>query len=272
MIVEARGLGFTHRAGTAALSDVGFAVERGQTVGIVGESGSGKSTLVRLLCGLLPGYTGSATYAGREIGDWLREDAREFRSRNQLVFQSPSGSFDPRLRLATSLAEPLRSLARRKPEPGELETQLGEVGLSAELLSRYPHELSGGQLQRMALARALVVNPAVLYADEPTSALDVSVQAQVLNLLMDIQDRLGATLIVVSHDLAVVARLCEYVFVLRAGSVVEHGETTALLRSPASPYTRALITAAESVALDRGVSPVRGGAARRTIRGWRPHG
>lgn len=232
-----------------ALNGIDMSIEGNSTLGIVGETGSGKSTLIRLLCGLLPLETGSATFQGREISDWLDNSPREFRGLNQMVFQSPASSLDPRMRMFQSLAEPVKAIERRSPSQEELATWLANVGLGQEVLRRYPHQLSGGQLQRVAIARALSVRPRVLYADEPTSALDVSVQAQVLNLLIDLQSRLGLTLVLVSHDLAVVSRMCERIVVMKDGEIVEAGRTVDVLRKPKSAYTATLIKAAEAVSL-----------------------
>lgn len=231
------------------LRDISVTMPAGSTVGVVGESGSGKSTLVRLLCGLLVPSKGSISFDGRSVKDWLSEDRREFHRRNQIVFQSPASSLDPRLRIKTSLSEPTKALERRKPESSELRGWLRDVGLSGEVLSRYPHQLSGGQLQRIAVARALSVRPDVLYADEPTSALDVSVQAQVLNLLMGLKHRYGLTLVLVSHDLAVVARLCEQIIVMKDGQVIEAGETAAVMTDPKTAYTRTLVAASRATTL-----------------------
>ncbi|MBB2933551.1 ABC-type glutathione transport system ATPase component [Amycolatopsis bartoniae] len=257
LLVEARGLRFSYagirskrRSEKWELDSLDFEIERGSTIGVVGESGSGKSTLIRVLCGLLPSYSGSCLYAGRELRDWVREVPRDFRSQNQMIFQSPASSFDPRMRIGASLAEPVKAIERRSPSIDELVRQLRDVGLNDEILSRYPHQLSGGQLQRVAIARALLVNPNVLYADEPTSALDVSVQAQVLNLLMDIRAELGLTLVMVSHDLAVVSRMCEYLLIMCKGEIVESGFTEDIVADPGSPYTKTLIEAANAVSLD----------------------
>ncbi len=233
------------------LRDIAVTIPAGSTVGVVGESGSGKSTLVRLLCGLLTPSKGEITFDGRSVKDWLSEDRLEFHRRNQIVFQSPASSLDPRLRIKTSLSEPTRALERRKPDPAELSSWLKDVGLSGDVLSRYPHQLSGGQLQRIAVARALSVRPDVLYADEPTSALDVSVQAQVLNLLMGLKQRHGLTLVLVSHDLAVVARVCEQVVVLKDGQVVEAGQTVEVMTDPKTAYTRTLVEASRATSLAR---------------------
>ena len=233
------------------LRDIAFTMAAGSTVGIVGESGSGKSTLVRLLCGLLVPSKGQITFDGQSVNDWLSQDRREFHRRNQIVFQSPASSLDPRLRVRTSLSEPTKALEQRKPGSDELGAWLTDVGLSNEILSRYPHQLSGGQLQRIAVARALSVQPDVLYADEPTSALDVSVQAQVLNLLMGLKQRHGLTLVLVSHDLAVVARVCEQVIVLKDGQVVEAGTTAEVMSDPKTDYTRTLVEASRATSLIR---------------------
>lgn len=249
-IVEAHRLGFRYPGGDWVLKDIHLSVAEGATVGIVGESGSGKSTLIRVLCGLLPPGAGSARFDQHDLTGWRRRSSvRQFRRQNQMVFQSPASSFDPRMRMRQSLAEPIRAIERRRPGLDEVTASLAEVGLGPEILPRYPHQLSGGQLQRVALARALSLRPRVLYADEPTSALDVSVQAQVLNLLMDLRARLGLTLVMVSHDLAVISRLCEQIVVMKDGVIVEAGETVRVLRAPRSGYTAALIGAAEAVSL-----------------------
>ncbi len=231
------------------LDDLSFTVARGAGIGIVGESGSGKSTLIRVLAGLLRHGAGTVRFDDRDIGDWLAHADRELRRRNQIVFQSPRRSLDPRMTIRRSLSQPMRSLEGRPPTAAELDEWLSRVSLGPEVLSRYPHQLSGGQLQRVGIARALSVRPDVLYADEPVSALDVSVQAQVLNLLMDVRAELGLTLVMVSHDLGVVSRLCDRVVVLRRGVIVEAGLTHEVLANPQDEYTTSLIAAARSVSL-----------------------
>ncbi len=250
-LLEAHQLQFRYdRAGSSlALKGIDLEVEPGRAVGIVGETGSGKSTLIRLLCGLLPATSGSVGYDGRPVADWLRTAPREFRRRNQLIFQSPANSFDPRMRIGRSLIEPIRALEGRTPGDGELEEALARVGLGPDIVERYPHQLSGGQQQRIAIARALLPRPEVLYADEPTSALDVSVQGHVLNLLMRLRAELGLTLVMVTHDLAIVSRVCERIVVMKDGEIVESGSTADIFRNPASPYTRSLLAAAEAVSL-----------------------
>lgn len=234
------------------LKGVSLDIESGASLGIVGESGSGKSTLIRVLCGLLPLQRGGVDFAGRPIGVQLAEDAAAFRAGNQMVFQSPANSLDPKMRVRSALAEPVRAIEHRKPSTDELHVWLAQVGLSPEVLPRYPHQLSGGQLQRIAIARALSVQPKVLYADEPTSALDVSVQAQVLNVMLELRRELSLTLVMVSHDLAVIARMCEQIVVMNDGEIVEAGDTVSLLSDPQHPYTAQLIAAADAVSLFAG--------------------
>jgi len=238
------------------LQDVQAAVSSASTLGIVGESGSGKSTLIRILCGLIRSNSGQIVFDGKNLDEWLRTSPRAFRARNQIVFQNPRRSLDPRMTVGLSLSQPIRALERRRPESKELERGLERVGLSAALIGRYPHQLSGGQLQRVAIARALSVNPSILYADEPTSALDVSVQAQVLNLLMDLREELGLALVMVTHNLAVVGRLAETLLVLKQGRVVEAGRTVDVLGSPREAYTASLVGAASAVSLADGGKPM----------------
>jgi ABC-type dipeptide/oligopeptide/nickel transport system ATPase subunit len=259
-IVSVKDLWFSYgrqgpkdEAGTAwVLKGVDLDIATGTSLGIVGESGSGKSTLIRVLCGLLQPRSGDVRFAGRPIGEQLAEDAAAFRAGNQMVFQSPANSLDPRMRVRAALAEPVKAIERRKPTTEDLHTWLAQVGLSPEVLPRYPHQLSGGQLQRIAIARALSVAPKVLYADEPTSALDVSVQAQVLNVILELRRELSLTLVMVSHDLAVIARMCEQIVVMKDGEIVEAGETVSLLSEPKHPYTAQLIAAADAVSLFAG--------------------
>lgn len=252
-LVEARGLHFRYPGSRTSeawtLEDLDLAIEKGSSVGVVGESGSGKSTVIRILCGLLVHQEGDVDFDGKPLGTWLTDSPRDLRGRNQIVFQSPRRSLDPRMTIRKSLMQPVLAIERRTPTVDELEGWLAQVGLTGEVLPRYPHQLSGGQLQRVGVARALSVGPEILYADEPTSALDVSVQAQVLNLMMDIRAELGLTLVMVSHDLAVISRVCEEVIVMRDGCIVETGRMTDVLSDPADPYTAALIGAARAVSL-----------------------
>lgn len=255
-IVEVDDMYFHYPRATLGAGDEGwtlcgisFAVGAGSTLGIVGESGSGKSTLIRVMCGLLRHQRGTVRFEGRDIADFKKEGSNELRQKNQIVFQNPRRSLDPRMTIRRSLSEPMRALQRRKPDDDELIVSLKRVGLGREVLPRFPHQLSGGQLQRVGIARSLSVDPTILYADEPVSALDVSVQAQVLNLLMDLRDELGLTLVMVSHDLGVVSRMCEEIIVMRDGRIVESGRTDAVLTRPESAYTAALLAAARVASL-----------------------
>ncbi|CAL8967928.1 putative ABC transporter ATP-binding protein [Cellulomonas sp. T2.31MG-18] len=236
-----------HRIGRAthvqAVRDVSFEVREGQRFGVVGESGSGKSTLLRLVTGLDQATAGSVRIAGREVVGtperalgWLRRTA-------QIVFQDPMGSLDPRMRIAEVVTEPLRGVGadERRARAAEV---LDAVGLPATALDRYPHQFSGGQRQRIAIARAVVTRPQLLVADEAVSSLDVSVRAQVLNLLSDLADEYGLTLLFVSHDLAVVRRTCDTVAVMNEGRIVECGPTDQVYEHPLHPYTAELVAAA----------------------------
>jgi peptide/nickel transport system ATP-binding protein len=230
----------------AALEDVSFTLAAGRTLGVVGESGSGKSTLARLAMALEAPSGGRVLFEGRDLhaldANALRAARREF----QMVFQDPYGSLDPRMTVWRTVAEPLEQLAhvprgQRRQRAAEM---LDAVGLNAATdLDRYPHEFSGGQRQRIAIARALITQPRLIVADEPVSALDVSVQAQVLNLMQELQDRFGLAYLFISHDLAVVSLMCDELIVLQHGRVVERGATDAVLRAPREAYTRRLIDA-----------------------------
>lgn len=233
------------------LHEISLQIHPQSTVGIVGESGSGKSTLIRVMAGLLRHQRGTVLFDGTDITEFKGEGANDLRLKNQIVFQNPRRSLDPRMTIRRSISEPVRALLDRIPSEEELITSLERVGLGHEVLARFPHQLSGGQLQRVGIARSLSVNPTILYADEPVSALDVSVQAQVLNLLMDLREQLGLTLVMVSHDLGVVSRMCEEIIVMRHGRIVEFGRTDEVLSRPKSEYTTALLTAARTVSLER---------------------
>jgi peptide/nickel transport system ATP-binding protein len=228
-----------------ALSDISFTLQAGQSVGIVGESGSGKSTLARLVMALETPSAGQVLFKGQDLHRLNPSSLRHARAGFQMVFQDPYGSLDPRQRISRIVAEPLEAkpaltLKARRELAAEA---LSEVGLSHHDLDKYPHEFSGGQRQRIAIARALITRPALIVADEPVSALDVSVQAQVLNLMQDLQDKFGLSYLFISHDLAVVNLVCDEVLVLRQGQVVDHGPSATLFKTSQHPYTRALIDA-----------------------------
>jgi len=229
-----------------ALRGVSFTLRAGRSLGIVGESGSGKSTLARLVMALEVPSEGSVRLLGRDLHALPRAELRAARRDFQMVFQDPYGSLDPRQRVGRIVAEPLVGVdaadARRRV--GEA---LDAVGLRASDAAKYPHEFSGGQRQRIAIARALITRPRLIVADEPVSALDVSVQAQVLNLLAQLQQQFGVTYLFISHDLAVIDHVCDEVAVMRAGHIVEHGTTEQVLQQPAHEYTRALLAAIPSV-------------------------
>jgi peptide/nickel transport system ATP-binding protein len=229
-----------------ALADVSFTLEAGRTLGVVGESGSGKSTLARLVMALEAPSQGCVRLDGRDLHALAPAALRQARRDFQMVFQDPYASLDPRRTVWRTVAEPLEALAGLgRPEQRErAAAMLDAVGLNpAADLDKYPHEFSGGQRQRIAIARALVTQPRLIVADEPVSALDVSVQAQVLNLMQDLQDRFGLAYLFISHDLAVVDLVCDDLLVLQHGRVVEHGATDAVLRAPAQAYTRRLLEA-----------------------------
>ena len=225
-----------------ALRGVSFSVRRGKSLGVVGESGSGKSTLARLVMALEPPTTGRVLLLGRDLHALSPTDLTHARRDFQMVFQDPYGSLDPRQRVGRIVAEPLREgTAHERRE--RVARSLDAVGLRAADAAKYPHEFSGGQRQRIAIARALITRPQLIVADEPVSALDVSVQAQVLNLLMDLRDQFGVTYLLISHDLAVVDHVCDEVAVMYAGRIVEQGAPEVLFHAAAHPYTRALLRA-----------------------------
>ena len=239
-------------AGTLhALTDISFRLHAGRSLGIVGESGSGKSTLARLVMALDVPTEGAVLFRGADLNQMGAAQLRAVRSGFQMVFQDPYSSLDPRQTVLRIVTEPLQTLAlaqvNRVADRAERRERaahaLAEVGLRTSDLDKYPHEFSGGQRQRIAIARALITRPALIVADEPVSALDVSVQAQVLNLMQDLQELHGLSYLLVSHDLAVVNLVCHDVMVLQGGRVVEQGPTEALMRGAQHPYTRALLAA-----------------------------
>jgi len=228
------------------LDDICVDFVRGESVGIVGESGSGKSTLARALIRLQKAQ-GDIQLLGQDIQQLSAKELRQLRRRMQIVFQDPYGSLSPRMSVAEIIGEGLEVHepqilpAERREKVADV---LAEVGLNAPMMDRYPHEFSGRQRQRISIARALVLKPDFIVLDEPTSALDVSVQAQIVELLRDLQDRHGLTYVFISHDLKVVRALAHHVKVMRAGEVVEVGPAAAVFDSPQSPYTQALMKAA----------------------------
>jgi ABC-type oligopeptide transport system ATPase subunit len=228
-----------------ALNGVSFSLRAGQSLGIVGESGSGKSTIARLVMALDKPTSGTVKLLGRDLHALPRGELRAARRDVQMVFQDPYGSLDPRQTVARIVAEPLEALAEtsRAEQRERAGESLAAVGLRATDLGKYPHEFSGGQRQRIAIARALITRPKLIVADEPVSALDVSVQAQVLNLMQDLQQQFGISYLLISHDLAVVNHLCDEVCVLHRGLVVERGTPQRLFAHAEHPYTQALLAA-----------------------------
>jgi peptide/nickel transport system ATP-binding protein len=228
-----------------ALAGVSFTLQAGKSLGVVGESGSGKSTLARLVMALEAPTSGQVLMDGVDLHTLDAAALRAARSKLQMVFQDPFGSLDPRRTVMQTVAEPLAVLlgADKNEQLARATEALAAVGLGAADLAKYPHEFSGGQRQRIAIARALITRPRLIVADEPVSALDVSVQAQVLNLMQDLQDRFGVTYLFISHDLAVVDLVCDEVIVLNEGQIVEQGNPDVLFHSPQHPYTRRLLAA-----------------------------
>ena len=228
-----------------ALKGINFSVKRGETLAIVGESGSGKSTLARIIALIDTQSGGDLLIDGAEVHLGRRRPSPELRSKVQMVFQNPYGSLNPRQKVGDVLMEPL--IINTKVPAAErrerAEAMLVRVGLGPEHFNRYPHMFSGGQRQRIAIARALMLNPALLVLDEPVSALDLSVQAQVLNLLADLQDEMGLTYVFVSHDLSVVRYIADEVMVISEGEAVEQGPREAIFANPTHPYTRQLFAA-----------------------------
>lgn len=228
-----------------AVDGVDLEIVAGRTTALVGESGCGKSTMGRLLLALEPPTAGHVEYRGRDLAELSRPDLRAFRRKAQIVFQDPFASLNPRQSVGSMLREVLavHGLAKGQEAAARIAALLDRVGLGGDAAGRYPHEFSGGQRQRIGIARALSVEPEFLVLDEPVSALDVSVQAQILNLLRELQAELGLTYLFVSHDLGVVRHVADRIVVMRAGKIVEAGDAGEVLRRPRESYTRDLLAA-----------------------------
>jgi oligopeptide/dipeptide ABC transporter ATP-binding protein len=228
-----------------AVDDVSFEISPGETLGLVGESGCGKSTLARVIMRMTPPTAGAVLVDGRAVATLLRSEVLAYRRKVQMIFQDPYSSLNPRIRAGDLIAEPLRihGLAKGAAVAARVAELADQVGLAATSLSRFPHEFSGGQRQRIAIARALAVSPQILVADEPVSALDVSVRAQVLNLLADLQAKRQLSYLFISHDIGTVAYLSHRVAVMYLGAIAEIGPAQDVLRRPLHPYTRLLLDA-----------------------------
>ncbi|HHL22329.1 MAG TPA: oligopeptide ABC transporter ATP-binding protein OppF [Aliiroseovarius sp.] len=229
-----------------AVDGVSFELKAGETLGIVGESGCGKSTLARAIIRMVPAETGTALWLGEDLLSLDRKQMRGHRKELQMIFQDPLASLDPRMTIGQIVAEPLKTHFPRmsaKEVKEKVRLSLERVGILPNMVNRYPHEFSGGQCQRIGIARALIVEPKLIICDEPVSALDVSIQAQVINLLMKLQAEMGLSLIFIAHDLSVVKHISDRVMVLYLGNVMEISEASQLYKSPGHPYTEALISA-----------------------------
>ena len=252
-ILEARNLskhflarGNFSKGGTVkAVDNISLSIRRAETLALVGESGCGKSTTGRLLLRLLEPSAGQIFYKGEDITTLDHAALKNRRRDLQIIFQDPFGSLNPRLSVGSIIREPLdiHGIGNKASRRGRVEELLGLVGLSPDHMNRYPHEFSGGQRQRIGIARALALEPKVLVCDEPVSALDVSIQAQIINLMQDLQQRLGLSYLFISHNLAVVRQIADRVAVMYLGQIIETGATDALFAAPRHPYTQALLSA-----------------------------
>jgi oligopeptide transport system ATP-binding protein len=232
-----------------AVDGVSFSIGRGESLGLVGESGCGKTTVGRAVLRLIPATSGDVRFEGEDVLGMSGSKLWSLRRRMQIVFQDPAGALNPRMRIGDIVAEPLRvhamvsSRAEGIKRAGELLTRCGLPDETGRLLRRYPHEFSGGQRQRIVIARALATQPELIVCDEPTSALDVSIQAQILNLIRDLQRDLELSLLFISHDMGVVGHMCDRIAVMRAGKIVETGPAERVIRAPQEEYTRTLLAA-----------------------------
>jgi oligopeptide transport system ATP-binding protein len=240
-----------------AVDGVSFTLTPGETLGLVGESGCGKSTLGRLVLALLPPTRGRIRFAGEDLGQVSHKRLKELRRQIQIIFQDPYSSLNPRMTVGQILEEPfvIHNLGSRPERRAWVAELLTEVGLTAEVLERYPHEFSGGQRQRLGIARALALRPRLIVADEPVSALDVSIQAQILNLLAELQQRHGLTYLFISHDLSVISQISNRVAVMYVGKLMEMAPREVLARARLHPYTEALLAAVPRPTPERTFKP-----------------
>tara|TARA_B100000029_G_C17324659_1_gene869494 strand:- start:34 stop:831 length:798 start_codon:yes stop_codon:yes gene_type:complete len=248
IVVKVDGLvkTFSSRSGKEkvnAVKNVSLEVQKGRTLGLVGESGSGKSTVARCITGLLKSDSGQVVVLGRDISQESAKQMRSFRQDLQIVFQEPLESLDPRYQIGKSIAEPLKLHTKLNKDEitSRVELLMKQVSLSKDLINRFPHQLSGGQQQRVNIARALATNPKVVILDEPTASLDVSVQLEILELLIKLQKEFDLTYILISHNLATVRAVCDTVAVMYLGEIIEEGDTDEIFNSPKNSYTKSLL-------------------------------
>lgn len=236
---------FGEKAYLKAVNDVTFSIEKGKTLGLIGESGCGKSTVGKAVMGLFKATSGSIKYQDKDISSYSSKEIKKFRRNVQMIFQDPYSSLDPKKRISYAVQEPLyiHNIGTPKERLERAKELLETVGLSYYYMNRYPHEFSGGQRQRINIARALTLNPELLVCDEPTSALDVSIQAQVLNLFKQLQEKFGLTYLFISHSLNVVKYLSDNIAVMYLGKMVELGDSNGIYKKPLHPYTQALFSA-----------------------------
>ncbi len=237
---------WTKRKRLQAVNGVSFELKSGETLGIVGESGCGKSTLARAIISMVPAETGRVLWFGKDLLALQKTEMRKHRKEIQMIFQDPLASLNPRMTIGEIIAEPLKTHYPKTSKAdikARVEDVMNKVGLLENLINRYPHEFSGGQCQRIGIARALILKPKLIICDEPVSALDVSIQAQVINLLMDLQKEMGLTLIFIAHDLSIVKHISNKIMVLYMGNMVELAKSEDIYNHPRHPYTQALISA-----------------------------
>ena len=274
VILEARGVAKTYHSGlfgtgrtVAALQGIDLRIERGSVFGLVGESGCGKTTLARILMGLERPTVGSIVFDGHVVESSTPRELRDLKRRMQIVFQDPNGALNPRLTVRTSLGEGLSNMGVRGTERRRRVDEAAErVGLPAGNLDRYPGEFSGGQRQRIVIARALTMDPDLLILDEPVSNLDVSIQAQIVNLLLDLRRELGLTYLFISHDLSLVSYVSDVVAVMYGGRIVEVAPVDSLLREPIHPYSKILLSAAPGTGKERRIEARRNRALKPSVR------
>jgi oligopeptide transport system ATP-binding protein len=237
---------WTKRKKLQAVNGVSFELKSGETLGIVGESGCGKSTLARAIISMVPVETGRVLWFGKDLLELQKVEMRKHRREIQMIFQDPLASLNPRMTIGEIIAEPLKTHYPKTSKAdikARVEDVMNKVGLLENLINRYPHEFSGGQCQRIGIARALILKPKLIICDEPVSALDVSIQAQVINLLMELQNEMGLTLIFIAHDLSIVKHISNKIMVLYLGNMVEMANSVDIYIEPLHPYTQALISA-----------------------------